>query len=517
LALAGEVSNRTDRADARQRCLEVREALIEGKLFSETAADSGGTARWRISPSPFFLSPEQLNFFQALGAHLLAFYRALNRLYFDSIHGRQPAWVAAYLDQGKPESLIAYSRLDRFRELLPDVIRPDVIPTDTGMVITELDSVPGGIGLTACMAEAYGKRARGGEPEADRHTESPTPPRHPSAMHHHPYDIIGGSDGMVRGFAAMLRERMAGRTGGVAIVVSEEAQDYRPEMDWMAARLREEDLAAFCVEPDEVALTEEGLRLTGDHRPIALLYRFFELFDVPNVPNSALIMDAAKQGQVVVTPPFKPQLEEKLAFALFHHPALAAFWRTDLGEETYTVLSRLLPHTWVLDPRPLPPAAVMPGLQVGGRAVADWRDLGHATQKGRRYVIKPSGFSPLAWGSRGVSVGHDLPQSEWAAAIDQALASFPTTPYILQEFHKGRQYEVAYYNERAEEIMPMAGRVRLSPYYFVRGGKAEMAGILATVCPPDKKLIHGMRDAIMTPCAIAPCEPDSLHLRMAHV
>lgn len=485
MALAGEVPSRTDHADARQRCIAVREALLRAGLFSDAAPETAGTARWRVSPSPFVLQPGQLREFEALGAHLLAFYRALNRLYFESVHGTQPDWIAAYLDQGKPESLIAYSRLDRFRELLPDVIRPDVIPTETGMTITELDSVPGGLGLTACMAEAYTAAQ-------------------PSAFGPQHFDVVGGADGMLRGFAAMLRERMGTRTGGVAIVVSEEAQDYRPEMEWMASQLRAHDLAAFCVEPDEVDFTEDGLRLARDHRPVALVYRFFELFDLPNVPKAELIMYAAKQGRVAVTPPFKPQPEEKLAFALFHHPALTEFWETELGEEAHATLARLLPKTWVLDPRPLPPAAVIPGLQLGGRAIADWRDLGHATQKGRRYVIKPSGFSPLAWGSRGVSVGHDLSQSEWAAAIDQALASFPTTPHVLQEFHKGRQFELSYYNESMEAMAPMAGRVRLSPYYFVHGGRAPLAGILATVCPLDKKLIHGMKDAIMAPCAAAP-------------
>jgi hypothetical protein len=50
----------------------------------------------------------------------------------------------------------------------------------------------------------------------------------------------------------------------------------------------------------------------------------------------------------------------------------------------------------------------------------------------------------------------------------------------------------------------MAGRARLSPYYFVSGETAELAGILATVCPADKKIIHGMKDAVMVPCAVAP-------------
>jgi hypothetical protein len=30
----------------------------------------------------------------------------------------------------------------------------------------------------------------------------------------------------------------------------------------------------------------------------------------------------------------------------------------------------------------------------------------------------------------------------------------------------------------------------------------ELAGILATICSADKKIIHGMKDAIMVPCAV---------------
>ena len=63
---------------------------------------------------------------------------------------------------------------------------------------------------------------------------------------------------------------------------------------------------------------------------------------------------------------------------------------------------------------------------------------------------------------------------------------------------------MSYYDQRANEVVPMAGRARLSPYYFVTGDRAELAGILATVCPLDKKLIHGMHDAVMVPCAVKP-------------
>ncbi|MFO0731247.1 MAG: hypothetical protein U0231_20945 [Nitrospiraceae bacterium] len=409
----------------------------------------------------------------------------MNRLYVDSTRNLQPSWVASYLDQGKPESLIAYSRMNRFRNHLPAVIRPDIIPTADGMVITELDSVPGGIGLTACLTAAYDEQ-RGKTASATRSTNP------------------AGPDGMIQQFAAMLRSQQADHPGCIAIVVSEEAKDYRPEMQWMAEQLREIGCEAYCAEPKAVRFSEAGLSLErpAGVRPIGLIYRFYELFDLKNIPKSELTMYAVKKDTVAVTPPYKPALEEKLAFGLFHHPELEPFWKKTLDQDAYTTLHRLLPRTWILDPRPVPPSAVIPHLQMGGQAISDFRRLADGTQKERHLVIKPSGFSELAWGSRGVSIGHDLPQSEWAQALDQALERFSTTPSVLQEFHKGRQFECRYYDEATDQIASMSARARLSPYYFVVGEKVELGGMLATLCSAEKKIIHGMVDAIMAPCAL---------------
>jgi hypothetical protein len=459
----------------------IREATENAPATQQT------TASWRISPIPLILPQDQLTFFTQLGPQLLSFYRALNRLYYESVKGTQPTWVAGWLDQGKPAALVSYSRMKRFRDLVPRVIRPDVIPTQDGMVITELDSVPGGIGLTAAMSRLYADLA----PQ-------------PSALNPQPcYDLIGGPDGMVRGFASMLQSAQGQHAGCVAIVVSEEAKDYRPEMTWLAAQLRQQGLPVWCVEPRQICFTEDGLRLhteSGD-QGIGLIYRFYELFDLLNIPKAELIQYAVKKELVAVTPPYKPALEEKSAFALLHHPVLHSYWKKELGSDCFLHLTAIMPKTWLLDPSPIPPTATIPGLHVGERAVASWTDLETATQKERHFVIKPSGFSELAWGSRGVSIGHDLPQTEWGGALQHALASFQTTPYLLQEFHKGRLFEMDYLDEGAGRLAHMAGRARLSPYYFLTGEKVELAGILATICPADKKIIHGMKDAIMVPCA----------------
>jgi hypothetical protein len=480
-------SLRTDAALTRSE--RIRTQLSASGLYADPALSFSegqagffhATTSWRISPCPFLISKEQLAFFTALGPHLLAFYRALNRLYSESVKGAQPAWAAGYLDQGKPEALVTFSRMKRFREQIPAVIRPDVIPTQDGMIITELDSVPGGIGLTACLSQIYSSMDRG-------HLQ-----------------FVGGPDGMLLGFAAMLRSAQGGRAGCAALVVSEEAKEYRPEMTWLAARLREQGAQVYCVEPRDIRFTEEGLRVRTEagEEPVGLLYRFYELFDLMNIPKAELIQYAAKKDLVAVTPPYKPALEEKSAFALLHHPVLQPFWERELGADGLLHMTAMMPRTWLLDPAPIPPSATIPGLRIGGRAVASWNDLEAATQKERHLVVKPSGFSELAWGSRGVSVGHDLPQTEWAGALRNALASFPSTPYVLQEFHKGRLFEMDYLDTTSSRTMlRLSGRVRLSPYYFVIDGTVELAGILATLCSADKKIIHGMRDAVMVPCAV---------------
>lgn len=499
MALAQHPREPLSSDEARRRCLAIRDDLVRAGVYGP--ADPGqGTAssgtglppRFRLAPTAFPLAPSDVAFFQELGQPLLAFYRALNRLYQDSTRGTQPAWVAAYLDQGKPESLVAYSRMNRFRQLTPGIIRPDVIPTADGMVITELDSVPGGIGLTGCLTHAYDRLATLDAQSPDRQTTH--------------FPLIAGRDGMLQGFAAMLRAQQGEQEGCLAIVVSDEAKEYRPEMEWMAQCLREIGCDAYCVEPRALHFTEEGLFLDmpEGRRAIGLIYRFFELFDLKNIPKSELVMYAAKKGLVAVTPPYKPALEEKLAFALFHHPELASFWEQTLGHEGNALLQQSLPRTWILDPHPVPPTAVIPHLTINRQALSDFRRLAVTTQKQRHLVLKPSGFSELAWGSRGVSIGHDLPQVEWAQALDQALRAFPTTPYVLQEFHKGRVFESSYLDDRTDTVVPMSGRVRLSPYYFVVGDKVELGGILATLCPANKKIIHGMVDAVMAPCAMAP-------------
>jgi hypothetical protein len=177
---------------------------------------------------------------------------------------------------------------------------------------------------------------------------------------------------------------------------------------------------------------------------------------------------------------------------------LREFWRRELGEKYFMQLQQVIPYSWLLDPTPLPQHAVIPRLEIH-----DWREAARFSQKERDLLLKVSGFSPLGWGSRGIALGSDLAHSEWEKRIENALASFDTAPTILQRFHKGKLFEHQYALADSGDLKTMKGRVRLCPYYFVETDRVKLRGALATIVPADKKLLHGMRDAIMVPSARA--------------
>ena len=87
-------------------------------------------------------------------------------------------------------------------------------------------------------------------------------------------------------------------------------------------------------------------------------------------------------------------------------------------------------------------------------------------EKERNLVMKISGFSELAWGSRSVRIGSDMSASEWQQAIQLATNDFPERPWIMQRFKKSRSIEHSYWNEEIKKIESIDVRARICPYYF---------------------------------------------------
>jgi len=209
--------------------------------------------------------------------------------------------------------------------------------------------------------------------------------------------------------------------------------------------------------------------------------------------------DAA--GEVDLTAPFKPFLEEKLWSAFFWMRPLRDTWRRELRDSHWRRLQEIIPYSWVMNPETLPPHAAIPRLEIN-----DFTELKQFSQQERDLVLKISGFSELGWGSRSVTIGSDSSQEEWSAAVGNALDQFGKHPYVLQEFHKGRRVAHPFWKDDSDSMEILEGRVRLCPYYFVDAGKpkqVQLGGVLATICPADKKILHGMKDAILVPCCVS--------------
>jgi hypothetical protein len=468
------------------RLTAIRSAFPKEGLFAEKD--------WLLSPDAFPIEKKFLAELEQLGHRLFVFQRACNQLYQLSIKGKQPAWVARYLDAGKPKELIEFSRRKEIRDDLPRVIRPDLILTEKDYIIAEIDSVPGGIGLTGWLNQTYSKFDS---------------------------EIIGGADGMLDGFRTVL-------PNGGDIVISQEAATYRPEMEWIAARLNQKipDTRSSRLDEKRIRSAENPTVAAGvdrgPHRNASLagiadpgyswrvvaaenyepqdgraVYRFFELFDLPNIPGIENTLRANAEGGITITPPIKPYLEEKMWFALFWMHPLREFWRRELGEKYFSKLQEVIPYSWLLDPTPLPQHAVIPRLEIH-----DWREAARFSQKDRDLLLKVSGFSPLGWGSRGIALGADLPHAEWEKRIEHALETFESSPTIMQRFRKGSLFDHPYWDPDSGELKTMKGRVRLCPYYFVEADRVKLRGALATIAPADKKFVHGMSDAILVPSKV---------------
>ncbi|WP_367875211.1 hypothetical protein [Luteolibacter sp. Populi] len=417
---------------------QITAALPEGGLFN------GG---WRYSPEPLKLTKAEARSLSSLGHPLAQFQQVSDELYRRSGAGKLPKWMAATLDTGKPEWMTELQKSPGLRNALPRVIRPDLILTDGGFALTELDSVPGGIGITAWLSRLYADAG---------------------------FPVLGGRDGMIFGFSSVLAE-------DGAILLSQESADYRREMEWLAR------------ETGGGRTVEAAEEYQPDGRA---LYRFFEWFDWKAIPAARTLAEASANGYPL-TPPCKPHLEDKLWLALLWTPALKPVWEKALRGSHLERIREIVPRSWVVDPSPLPPQAALPGLDVNS-----WEEVAHFSQKQRRLVLKISGFHETAWGSRGVHIGHDMPQGDWDEKVHAAMADFGTQPWIMQEFHEGRIVEHPVFREDGSVEM-VKGRVRVCPYYFTDDqGHTSLAGVLATLAPADKKKIHGMRDAVLLPCVV---------------
>lgn len=105
--------------------------------------------------------------------------------------------------------------------------------------------------------------------------------------------------------------------------------------------------------------------------------------------------------------------------ALLHLQPFQTDWEQPLRRNHVHVLGGMLPGSWVMDPTPLPPGAVIPVLEI-----AAWEELSLLNTSGRSFLISD------AWGNEVVP----LPAgADWSPAIAESVAKPPQERRILTE------------------------------------------------------------------------------------
>ncbi len=464
---------------------EIKKALAGTTLFAEKT--------WKIGAEFFSFPSEKIEELRNIGNACFAFYKALETLYARSAENKNllrnetlfAPFAAEILERGKPKNLIAHQRSRAIAGTIPPVIRPDLLITENGFALTELDSVPGGIGLTAFLAKIY-------------KVENPQ-----------------------NSIAELFWKSISrgNENAKIAIAVSEEASTYFPEFNWLSAEIRERFNAKIFVTKAEnlevrgnevFAFDEENRRSRVD-----VLYRFFELFDLKNFHFGNALLSAAEAGKIEILPPMKSFQEEKISLALFQIPALENFWRENLGNKNFEILKKIVPETWILEePKNLSAGTIL----LGPKPLRSWREIENFSARERDLILKVSGFSPDCWGARSVSLGNDMSREAWKNAVENAISRGEKGElFVLQKFKKPKKFPFRIFDDLGNPASNLC-RARICPFYFVRPeknlgnenrlgndenlGNVELGGALATLCPADKKIIHGMSSASLVPVKI---------------
>lgn len=397
-----------------------------------TEYDTGEKIPFRVSPEPLRLSPEQATEIDAIGKDITCFYLAAEELY------RTDESVQELLNTGKPEVFLA----DHPAQYL--FVRPDMIITDRGFAVCEVETSPFGLALAEILNRGY--RDAGFETMVANGTLT---------------DYIQGTT----------------PTEGT-IVYSKKTQSYAGQMAFLADNVFSGQDRTWIAEKAE-DVDPEGQNAT---------YRGFYLAEYMTDPAVRLLLEANLSNEQTLLPSPTPHLEEKAVLSLIWDSRFERKLRAQLGDASYNHLREVIPPTWVVGQEKY----FAPGLPNGYESSVDLVNL---SRNKRAFVLKSSGFSATSSWAEGV---HFLGKK--SVEVDEQrlreAESNTTSLHVIQAFHRGAVHAMQYIDR--DEIIPMSALIRLTPYFAFDGTRTgDLVAIKATGCE-NTDFIHASSSSINT-------------------
>lgn len=402
------------------------EGLTRGNQFYAARRAEHATTDllpFRISPTPFPLTSEQHSEIHRIGADVSDFFHASDALYRDNDQVRE------LLDRGKPEIFC-----DTDRPLNYLFVRPDLIITDTGFTICEIETSPFGLGLAHLLTDGYNQ---------------------------------AGFETMVD--PAILAQHVQNGTEPTGeIVFSKKTDAYKGQLTYLAESVFGRDWTVRTV--DDLNLDTQ-------------LYRAFYLSEYMDDPQVRLLVNGvAHDSTKGLLPSLTPHLEEKAVLALLWDRRFQERFRSQLGDATFNHLRQVIPPTWIVGEE----AYFAPGMPEG---IERSSQLASLAKSKRAFVLKTSGFHGASSWGEGVTFLHKK-SGKSVAELFMGVEQNLDTLHVVQEFHKPTELPMSYVFE--DTVVTIGAKVRLTPYFSLQG---KLLSIKATG-RQGTEFIHGSSDSI---------------------
>lgn len=326
--------------------------------------------------------------------------------------------------------------------------RLDVLQTPEGMLVTENDEQPGGLGLAYL------------------------------------YDLIYGVN-EERWYEVWKHLTAEGK---LLFVVSDDwSASYHVEIRWLAERLRNEGhdvefLSTASLE--RLAVQDQQVLIDGEI--VGTVFRLFPIFETKG--KLADIVRAADRGVVRLVPEFS-SWGNKTWFALFGEHK--DFFRQQMNEESFTLLESVLPQTVLVQN-----GTFSAPFTVGDIVIDNIEQLGSVTKTTRRkLLVKVTGANRQAARSYGVRIGSAFSSG---AEFQRHLAMLQDeeVPFLVQSYVKGREYRLPAYSVLSGSGATEEFRCRVIVRPWSIGG---MNVGLATASPVTSSMIHGTTASAFVP------------------
>lgn len=391
---------------------------------------------FNVSPQPLNLSETEVSQVVQIGADVTAFMASCEQLY------RSEAEIQDILDCGKPSNLRGVSDPSYL------FVRPDLLITDEGLSICEIETSPFGLALADLLNSAY----------RSVNFQTLVSP-----------EVL--KDFLVKNTADRGR-----------VVYSQNTSAYEGQLSYIAEKLLSGDGRKWEASPvDQVTGSQSGY-----------FYRGFYLYE--STDNLFINNFAANTPGDRITPSLTPYMEEKALMALLWDKRWVQHFVSTLGQEAVDRLRVHIPPTWIVGREDFFDDPL-------GRGFSSSTELAAIPKPKRKFVFKKSGFGHGSSWAEGVKFLHEESgvQSE---RILKAAQSDTTSLYVIQEFREGSEREMEF-EDKSGNFKPMRARIRLTPYFsMVPDSRGQLLAVKATGCE-DTNYIHASTVSINTAVAQA--------------